>query len=686
MITHQLLEPDSIVIIGASNDIEKPGGKVLKNIINGGYGGILYAINPKEEIVQGIKCYKSTSELPDVDLAIVAIASKFIPESMEFLASQKNCRAFIVLSAGFSEIGEEGKLLEDEIVEIADKYSASLIGPNCIGVLTPRYKGSFAGPIPKFDYHGIDFVSGSGATAVFILETAIPMGLTFASLFSVGNSAQIGVEEVLKFWDENFDPEKSSKIKMIYIEQINKPDMFLNHCRSLIQKGCRIAAIKAGTTQAGSRAVSSHTGALAGSDDAVESLFRKAGVVRCSGREELAYIAGLLTYKPLTGDRIAVITHAGGPGVMLTDALSKGGLNVPHIEGDAAAELLGKLFHGSSVANPIDFLATGNAEQLGIILDYVDSDIDNIDASVVIFGTPGLFDVKNVYKVLDEKMKTCNKPIYPVLPSVIQAYDAIEYFKSLGHVFFQDEVLLGNALSKIYSTPKPSTNDFIYDLDKDIIREIINSSADGFLRPVEVQNLLTAAGIPCVKEKVVNSVQEAIEAASDIGFPLVMKVVGPVHKSDVGGVRLGVKTEQEVEHYFKEIMTIRDSTGVLIQKMLSKDSLELFLGAKRESGFNHLVLCGMGGIFVEIFKDVASSLIPLTKEEALAMIRSLKSYPLIKGIRGRKGTNEIIFADLLLRLASLCEIAPEIAELDINPLLASGDEIIAVDARIKIIK
>jgi acyl-CoA synthetase (NDP forming) len=684
MIVRELLSPDSIVVIGASNELAKPGGRVLKNILDGGYDGKLYALNPKETEVQGIACVQNPNDLPNVELAILAIASKYIPDTIELLAKEKGTKAFIVLSAGFSEIGGEGTVLENRIVETVDSVGGSLIGPNCIGMLTPRYKGSFAGPIPKLDSKGIDFASGSGATACFILEAAIPMGLTFASLYSVGNSAQIGVEDVLKHWDATYDPETSSSVKMLYLEQIEDPKTFLKHASSLIRKGCRICAIKSGTTDAGSRAVSSHTGALAGSDKAVDALFRKAGIVRCYGKEELVYTAGIFLHKKLTGKNIAVITHAGGPGVMLTDTLSKGGLDVPHIEGPKADELLSQLFHGSSVANPIDFLATGTAEQLGTILDYCDNEFDNIDASVVIFGTPGLFDITDVYNVLDEKMRTCSKPIYPVLPSIVMAKDEVAHFISLGRNNFQDEVVLGDNLTKVYNTPEPAADFEMPEIDSETIRGIIDKADNGYLSPESVQGLLDAVGIARAQEEVVSSEEDAVAFAEDTGYPVVMKVVGPIHKTDVGGISLGVMSQSEVKMEFERLMSIEEATGVLIQPMLS--GTEIFLGGKREDSYGHLVLAGLGGIFVEALKDVAYGLSPLNKSEADDMIKSLRSYKLLEGVRGQQGVNLDEFANIISRLSALLETAPEIFEMDLNPLLGTPREIVAVDARIRIEK
>lgn len=685
MINQQLTNPKSIVVVGGSNDIQKPGGKVLKNIIDGQFSGDLYVLNPKLDEVQGIKSYKDADSLPDVDLAIIAIAAKYTLPVVETLTTKKNTKAFIILSAGYSEENEEGAELERKVVEAINNVDGALIGPNCVGVLTPHHHSVFTEPIPELDPQGVDFISGSGATAVFILESGIPKGLKFASLYSVGNSAQMGVEEVLKHMDENFDPEKDSKVKLLYVENINKPEMLLKHASSLIRKGCRIAAVKAGGSEAGSRAASSHTGALASSDAAVDALFRKAGIVRCYGREDLINVASVFMHPELKGKNIAVITHAGGPAVMLTDALSNGGLNVPAIEGDKAEELKEKLFPGSSVANPIDFLATGTAEQLGTIIDYCDRDFDNIDGMVVIFGTPGLFPIFDAYRVLDEKMKTAKKPIFPVLPSTLMAKAEVEEFLSKGHVNFPDEVSLGNALTRVFNTPLPSPEKVeVPEVDHTKIRSIVEQAEDGYLKPEDVQNLLDAAGIPRAGEAVATEKAEAVTKAKELGYPIVMKVVGPVHKSDVGGVVLNVADDATVEKEFERMMQIKDTTGILMQPMLS--GTELFAGAKYEPKFGHMVLCGIGGIFIEVLKDVQNAIAPVSKEEALNMIHRLRSYKIIEGVRGEEGVNEKMFAETVSRLSALLQAAPEIQEMDLNPLLGTQKHVTAVDARIRIEK
>lgn len=685
MINEQLLNPSSIVVVGGSEDIHKPGGKVLKNLLDGNFQGELYAVNPKADRVQGVKSYRDVSDLPAVDCAILAIAAKYCPAAVEILAREKHTKAFIILSAGFSEENEEGKKLEKQIIEIVDGVGGALIGPNCIGVLTTYYNGVFTTPIPQLDTQGVDLISGSGATALFIMDIGMQKGVKFSSVFSVGNSAQLGVEEVLEYLDESFDPEKSSRIKLLYVESIGKPDKLLKHAASLIRKGCRIAAIKSGGSAAGSRAASSHTGALASSDVAVEALFRKAGIVRCAGRDELATVAGIFTYPELKGKNIAIVTHAGGPAVMLTDALSNGGMDVPHLEGPAAKVLLEKLFNGSSVGNPIDFLATGTAEQLGEILETCEKDFQQIDGVAVIFGSPGLFPVFDVYDMLDEKMKHSHKPIFPIFPSSLVVKDEIEAFVNKGRVYFPDEVLFGKALCKIFQTPAPQPESpDLPQVDRRAIREVVDRATNGYLSPEQIHQLLDAAGIARAKEGVASTEEEAVGIARSLGFPLVMKVVGPVHKSDVGGVTLHIKDETTVRKEFRRMMEIQDTYAVMLAQQLS--GTEIFIGAKREEKFGHLVLCGLGGIFIEVLKDVKAGLAPVSKAEALSMIRELRSYKIIQGIRGQEAVDENKFAETVARVSVLVKVAPEIYEMDLNPLLGNRAGVVAVDARIRIEK
>lgn len=658
----------------------------MRNIINGGYKGVLRIVNPKEDEVQGVKAFHDISELPPTDLAILVIPSHMCPETVDRLAEDKGVKAFIIISAGFGEETKEGAKLEQHILDTCERHGAALIGPNCIGLLNSWHHSVFTKPIPTLHEKGVDFISGSGATAVFILESAVTKGLPFNSVWSIGNGKQIGIEDVLQYMDENFDPEKDSHVKLLYIENVSNPDKLLFHASSLIRKGCRIAAIKAGSSESGSRAASSHTGAIASSDSAVEALFRKAGIVRCFSREELTTVGCIFTLPPLTGRNFAIVTHAGGPGVMLTDALSKGGLNVPKIEGPDADELKSLLFPGASVANPIDILATGTPEHLGIAIDYCENKFKDIDAIFVIFGTPGLVQLYEAYDVLHKKILECKKPIFPILPCLHTAGPEVAEFLKKGHVNFSDEVTLVTALTQIMKTPKPASPEIeLFGVDIPRIREIIAGiKEDGYIAPELVHQIFECAGIPMVPEMVSDSKGELTAFADKVGYPVVAKVVGPVHKSDVGGVALNIMSAEHLEMEFDRMMKIEGAKAIMVQKMIK--GKELFIGAKYEPRFGHIVLCGLGGIFVEVLKDVSSGLAPLSYDEAYSMIRSLRAYKIIKGTRGQKGLNEQKYAEIIVRLSTLLRFTTEIKELDINPLLADEDNVTAVDARIRIEK
>lgn len=690
MIAKELLNPRSIVVCGASGDVHKPGGKALKNLLESRFSGQVYAVNPKEAEVQGVRCYAKVEDLPQVDCAIICIAAKFCAATVDVLTQQKGTKGFIIISAGFSEENAEGAAIEKHIVDSINAVGGSLIGPNCTGFLNTNYSGCFDTPIPTLDPHGVDFITGSGATAVFIKEYGITNGLTFNSVWAVGNSAQLGIEDVLEHLDETFDPEKSSRVIMLYMEKIGDPQRLLKHSRSLINKGCRIAAIKSGGSAAGSRAASSHTGALATNDAAVDALFRKAGIVRCNNRQELTTVCAVFMHPEIKGKRCAVITHAGGPAVMLTDVLSNGGMEVPALKDHPKAkDLLAKLFAGSSVGNPIDFLATGTAEQLGYIIDAVENDFENIDFSVVIFGSPGLFSNREVYALLHEKMKTCKKPIFPVLPSIINVKDEIQEFIDKGRINFPEECILGNAICKIYHTPKPQPENVEQPaIDVARIRRTVERCKDGYMDIADYNELLDAAGISRKKSVEVNQKDDALNFAKEVGCskdtPLVMKVVGPLHKSDVGGVTLNVKDLDTVSKEFDRLMAIKDTYAVEMYPML--DGTDVYIGAIRDAKFGHQIFFGLGGIFIEVLKDVQSALAPISASEAKEMLTKLRGYKILQGVRGQLPVNIDLYAEQIARVSALVQAAPEIAEMDLNPLLGNPKYVTAVDARIRLEK
>ncbi len=680
MLNQALINPKSIVVVGASQNHAKPGGHLLYNLLQTGYKGELYSVHPYADEVQGVKTFNHLSALPDVELAILAIPASVCNDAVQLLAEQKHTRAFIVISAGFAESGALGQKLENELVATVNHFGSTLVGPNCIGVISPNFAGVFTEPIPPVDPESIDFISGSGATAVFIIEAGMKKGLRFSSVFSVGNSAQTGVEEVLEYLDESYDPKSSAPVKLLYMESISNPRKLLKHARSLVQKGCRIGAVKAGISQSGARAAQSHTGAMLSSDQAVDALFKKAGMIRCKGREELTNLAALLLLPPLPGNRLAIITHAGGPAVMLTDELEKVGFEIPRLkDSDAKQKLKKYLFEGASVENPIDFLATGTAEQLGHIIDACEQNCPEVDGMVVIFGSPGLGPVSEVYQLLTRKMETCSKPIFPVLPSVVNAEEAIREFIQSGKTCFTDELGLARALElwRNRSIPK---NSKVQDGPL-FFGKVFQNVESGFLDQNRIHQLLTKASIPHLEEIVVHSEPEATIVALEMGFPLVLKVVGPLHKSDVGGVRLNIGSDAELRQAYRELMQLDEVVAVSVSPM--RCGTELFIGAKREGDFPPLILFGAGGIWLEALHDVKTLMVPLTIEEVVAELRKLKAYSLFAGSRGQQPIDEKGFAQLICRLSKLMEAEPRILEMDLNPVLATGNNFIAVDARIK---
>ncbi|MDR1090643.1 MAG: acetate--CoA ligase family protein [Prevotella sp.] len=681
----ELINPKSIVVVGASDNILKPGGSVLHNLINGTFDKELYVVNARGGTIQGVKAYKSIEEMPQTDLAVISIPAGQCLHTIEYMAKEKGVKAFIVFSAGFSEESEEGAEMEKQLLETVNRMGVLMIGPNCSGFFNTFHQSIFTRPIPNLDPQGVDIISSSGGTITYIIESAMSIGLRFNSAWSIGNSAQVGVEDILEYLDKEFDPESSPKIKLLYLEKIADPDRFLHHSASLINKGCKIAAIKSGSSTSGSRAASSHTGAIASSDLAVEALFRKAGIIRCYSREELANVGAVLSLKELKGHNLAIITQAGGPAVILTDALSKGNIDVPEMNKDLAAELKKQLLPGAAVSNPIDIIGTGTGEHISICIDFCEKHFKEINGIAVLYGNPGVSNVAEAYKMLDQKIKSSHLPIYPILPSVITATKETKEFVKQGHVNFTDEYALANALSKVVSWTPPSVGK-MEDLSVDIprIRAIIDKTPDGYIDSDVIRQLFDAAGIPQVEEMVTANKDEAVSFGNKTGYPVVAKCVGPIHKSDVGGVVLNIRSEEHLAYTFDRLMKIPDTTSVMIQPMLS--GKELFIGAKYESKFGHIVLCGLGGIFVEILKDVASGLAPLSFQEASSMVRSLKAYKIIEGTRGQKGLNEKLYTEIIVRLSIMLRFAPEIKEMDINPLLANEEKVTAVDARIRIEK
>jgi acyl-CoA synthetase (NDP forming) len=681
---HQcLFQPNSIAVIGASGDPTKPGGRVFKTILDHGYGGLLRPVNPKAALIRGIPAWPSITALPETpDLAIVAIPAAMVPAALAELAG-RGTGATIVLTSGFGEKDEAGKKVEAEMKAIADGAGMALIGPNCSGFLTGVYKGKFAGIVPSLTGGAVDFISGSGATVDYVMECAEGRGLSFGTVLNLGNSAQLGVEDLLRLHDENYRPD-CARILLLYMEAVKKPALLLRHARSLAQKGCVLVGIKSGATSAGSRAAASHTGAMASSDTAVQALFDKAGIIRVSSRQALVDVACVLQAyggKPL-GKRLAIVTDAGGPGVMLADEATRGGLELPPLGEATRAELAKILPPESSIVNPIDALPSRTAEQIAAIIRVLGKlEKGRLDAIAVLTGDSGLSDNAAIYRAIGLAMDHSPIPVLPMLSSLTSCRGQIAAFTGGGHVFFPDEVALGSAFSLVANQAPAEEEDpgIPAGYDRRAIRLAL-ADGHGVLPAKAVRRVLAAAGLPVPEQLEVGREEDLAAACRRLGYPLAMKVIGPLHKTDVGGVRLGISSDTEANAAWSALMAIAEAGGVLLQPMI--DGLEVILGASREGAFGHLVMFGLGGIHAEVLKDVRFALAPLGGEEARRMIDGVRGRALLDGVRGGPAMNTAVLADLLVRLGRLVSDFPEIGEIDLNPVKGAGDRLLAVDARI----
>ncbi|MBN1117321.1 MAG: acetate--CoA ligase family protein [Bacteroidales bacterium] len=673
MINSTLINPGSIAIVGASKNLEKPGGRLVVNLVDQGFKGEVYPVNPKENEIYGLKVYQNIESLPQTDMAVLAVPALVCVEVAEQMVLTKSTKAFIIISAGFSEMGEEGRALENRIKSLAEQYHVSVIGPNCIGVLNNNYKAVFTSPLPKNNPGGVDFVSASGAFAVFLFEMAAKYGLQFGDIFTVGNSVNIGVEEVLKYWNDTFRPGKSGIVKMVYAEQIRKPAMFFEQIQKLSKKHCHVIVLKTGDSEAGARAAYSHTGSMAGDAEAYNYLIEKAGAIRCFSREEMVYIANILSQRELKGKNLAIITHAGGPGVMLTDQLQKSGFKVPELDDLTKKKLLTKLNPGSSAVNPVDMLATANKEQLSFAISTCEN-LKYIDGLVVIYGKTGMEDLFKTYEVLHESVLKCTKPVYTVLPSISSGAEETQYFTDKGHAVYTDEVIFGRCLDFVNRIPE--LNNFQLYIDEGTFE---NCAKLQVLSEDKVQERLKWSGIPYVHSFILNS-EKDIDKLRETNYPLVAKVMGILHKTESRGVILNIQNKHELTESFKTLIGIKGATGVLVQEMLN--GVELYLGGKKHSGIGYSVHAGIGGVFVELMKDFVSSLAPVNVEEAKYLLSKLKAKKVFEGFRNMEAVDLDTFAQLFASFSTIFEKYPDITEIDLNPLIAKGDKIIAVDARI----
>jgi acetyltransferase len=676
-----LFRPRSIAIVGGSESLSKPGGKVLANIVDHHYRGTLWVVNPGGS-VKGLPTFASVPDLPGPpELGIIAIPAALVAGALEDLG-RKGTRAAVILSAGFGEKDEKGKEEEKRLLAIAGNYGMTIIGPNCSGFMTPHYSGKFAGIIPELKPRSIDFISGSGATVDLVMEQAVLRGLSFCNVVNVGNSIQTGVEDLIALYDESYGAE-GSPVLMLYLESLKKPGLLLTHARSLTRKGCAIVGIKSGVSVGGARAAASHTGAMATDDTAVQALFDKAGIIRVKSKMEMIDVACALlgTGGHLKGNRACVITDAGGPGVMLTDELERQGFILPVLGDRTRQRLHGILPAESSVMNPIDCLPSRTASQIREIFEVLsEEERAGIDVIAIQVGNPGMYPNRKMYREVARAMKTSPIPVIPTLSSVTTCTEPIAEFTSDGNFCFTDEVNLGSALGKVLHRRQIlEVSGDLRNYDPAGIGNALKGHT-GVLPARTVTEVLEKAGFVFPPQVEAVSLEEMKEACGRIGYPLAMKVLGPLHKSDLGGVKLGITDAAAAERAWHDLTGIKDARGVLVQPMV--EGTEVILGASRAGDLGHLIMFGLGGIYTEVLRDVTFALAPLAGEECRGMVKGIRSYPILEGVRGQKGVSVERLTDYLERLGRLVFDFPVIGEIDINPLKGSGDELYVIDARI----
>ncbi len=686
--------PQSVAVIGASRDPEKLGYAVLANLKEGGYPGRLYPVNPKADEILGLKAYPSVLDIPDpVDLAVVVIPYRFVPAVLE-QCGQKGVRAVVVISAGFREAGREGLERERELVEIARKYHLRLIGPNCLGVIdtgTPL-NATFAAGMPPAG--PIAFMSQSGALGTAVLDMALAGRIGFSKFVSLGNKADVSEIDLLEAWGD--DP--ASRVILIYVEGLPDGQKFMQVARK-VTRHKPVVAIKSGVTKSGSRAVSSHTGSLAGSEAAYKAAFRQAGVIRATSMEALFDYARAFAYQPLLkGDRIGIVTNAGGPGILATDALEHAGLEIPRLARETVGALEAHLPGAASAANPVDVLGDALADRYEHAIRLVLAD-PNVDGLIVIVTPQAMTEIERTAHVVGRMARETDKPVLGCFMGEARIEAGIEVLRQYGvpNYPFPERAAAALAAMSAYrrERERPIFEAQPCEVCIPPVRELFDRvRAEGrvSIGDAEAREVLEAYGFPVPKSRLAKTSDEAIEVAEEIGYPVVLKVASPdiLHKTDVGGVKLNLSTPDDVRDAF-DLIVYRAGRyvpgariwGCLVQQMVS-GGREVLVGMSRDPQFGPLVAFGLGGIYVEALKDVAFRVAPFSRQEAEEMIREIRAYPLLEGIRGEPPADHEAMVDALLRVSQLVTDFPEIVELDINPLMVfdEGRGAMAIDMRL----
>ncbi len=691
--------PQSVAIVGASAKPGKVGYEILTSMLKAGYPGRIFPVNNKADQIEGLKCFPDLASIGKVpDLVIIVVPAKVVPDVMQQCVSI-GAKSVIIITAGFKEVGKDGAQLEKKIVQIARQGSVRVIGPNCLGLIVPKNKlnASFGGELPVAGATG--YLSQSGALMAAILDMANAGGIGFSKLVSIGNKADIDELDIIKAFGQDED----TKVIAGYLESITDGNLFVREAERISQSK-PILLIKSGGTEAGAKAASSHTGSLAGGETAYEAVFDRAGIVRCSSIKQQFEYSQAFEYQPLPKDsRVAVITNAGGPGIMAADEIEKQGLKFAKLSEQTINTLAGKLPAAANLYNPVDVLGDALADRYEFALNVVLDDV-NVDMVLVLLTPQAMTQcAETAQAIINVVSQKADKPVLTCFLGAMKVAEARRLLR-------QSNVPIYDAPESSVRTMKVMT-DYVrwksrpkrivklFPVNRRKVENIIDRHLRQGIREIsemDSKEILEAYGFVTPKDSVATTAEQAASIANQLGYPVVLKIWSPdiLHKSDVGGVRIGLRNATEVMDAF-DLMIFRITKkqseakilGVLVQEMCTVGR-EVILGMNRDKRFGPLMMFGMGGTMVEVLKDVSFYLAPLTADEAKEMLVSTKTYRMLEGVRGQKGVDIDALAEGLQRLSQLVTEFPQIQEMDINPYMVGpeGTTPVAVDARMSVEK
>ncbi len=693
------MNPRSIAVVGATNRPGSVGLAVFRNILSAGFQGVLYPVNPKVKSVWSVKAYPRLADIPDeVDLAVIIVPAEVVYSILEE-AGKKQVKGAIVISAGFKEVGGHGVELENCVKEVVGKYDIRLVGPNCLGVINNNenvcMNASFATKMPKAG--NIAFISQSGALCTAVLDYAEGRDIGFSKFVSFGNKADINEVDLLHYLKDDPDTD----VILMYLEDIAHGRAFLETAREITWQAHKpMLAIKSGRSAEGARAAASHTGSLAGSDNAYDALFHQSGILRVEGVDELFNRALAFAKQPIPkGNRIAIVTNAGGPGIMATDAAIRHNLKMATLSEETKQKLKQELPPTASIQNPVDVIGDATHERYEDAIRHVLMD-ENVDGAIVILTPQAMTDVLKTAEIVPHVMKGINKPVLCSFMGIVDVSRGIQYLEKHGipNYAFPEAAVRSMASMAFYagllSLDKRQVRRVAADRDTAgvVIKKKLADKDRYYMSEKEANEILQCYGFPVLKSVLLKDLSRLDEAADEFVFPVAMKVSSAdiVHKFDAGGVRLKIKTKKEARKAFKDIIEntkrFKPSAkidGVIMERM-AKRGVEVILGAVRDPKFGPICMFGLGGTFVEAMKDVTFRLAPMWEISAEIMIQTIKAYSILKGVRGTPPCDIDGIKDCILRLSQMVTDHPEIAELDINPLIVypEGKGCVVADSRI----